>query len=186
MVKLRIASIVIFIIGTALFVGSGLSYWQGYSAVEEWDERDFQEDKKDMERPWGQMDIGDLIGNLAIPELEASIPIYHGASEEELKKGIGHVANSMLPGEGGNIVLSGHRDTVFRRLGELEVGDSLHVENGGQSYHYKIKRIRIVKANNTTVLVPKPKETLTVTTCYPFRFIGSAPERYVLEAVRIY
>ncbi|MGD6831765.1 class D sortase [Sutcliffiella halmapala] len=185
MVKLRVASIVIFIIGTALFVRSGLSFWQGYSAVEEWDERDHQ-DKKDVESPWGRMDIGDLIGNLAIPELEASIPIYHGASEKELTKGIGHVANSKLPGEDGNIVLSGHRDTVFRRLGELEVGDSLHVENGGQSYHYKIKRIRIVKADDTTVLVPKPKETLTVTTCYPFRFIGSAPERYVLEAVRIY
>ncbi|WP_417898847.1 class D sortase [Bacillus haimaensis] len=185
MVKLRIASIVIFIIGAALFVGSGLSYWQGYSAVEEWDEGDLQ-DKEDVKNPWGQMEVGDLIGNLAIPELEASIPIYHGASEAELKKGIGHVANSMLPGEDGNIVLSGHRDTVFRRLGELELGDSLHVENGGQSYHYKIKRIRIVKADDTTVLVPKPKETLTVTTCYPFRFIGSAPERYVLEAVRIY
>ncbi|MFE7060674.1 class D sortase [Sutcliffiella sp. NPDC057660] len=185
MIKLRIASIVIFIIGTALFVGSGLSFWEGYSAVDDLDERDLH-DKEDVESSWRKMDVGDLIGNLAIPELEASIPIYHGASEEELKKGIGHVANSMLPGEGGNIVLSGHRDTVFRRLGELEVGDSLHVENGGQRYHYKIKRIRIVKADDTTVLVPKPKETLTVTTCYPFRFIGSAPERYVLEAVRIY
>lgn len=185
MLKLRIASIMIFILGAALFVGSGLSFWQGYSAVEGLDESNLQ-DKGDVDSPWGQMNVGDLIGNLAIPELEVSIPIYHGASEEELKKGIGHVANSKLPGEDGNIVLSGHRDTVFHRLGELKVGDSLHVENGRQSYHYKIKRIRIVKADDTTVLVPKPKETLTVTTCYPFRFIGSAPERYVLEAVRIY
>ncbi|MBM7618419.1 sortase A [Bacillus tianshenii] len=185
MVKLRIASILIFIIGAALFVGSGLSFWRGYSAVEEWNKLDSQDRVKE-EAPLGPFSVGDGIGDLVIPRLEASIPIYHGASEEELKKGIGHVANSKLPGEDGNIVLSGHRDTVFRRLGELEVGDSLYVEYGEGEYHYKIRRIRIVDADDTTVLVPKPKETLTVTTCYPFRFIGNAPERYVLEAVRIY
>lgn len=185
MVKLKVVSIMIFIIGTALFVGSGLSFWKGYSAVEEWDELDAQ-DQADVKSSWGDLEGGDELGKLTIPKLDASIPIYHGTTEDEMKKGIGHVINSKLPGEDGNIVLSGHRDTVFRRLGDLEVGDSLYVENGGQSYQYKIKRIRIVSADDTTVLVPKPKETLTVTTCYPFRFIGRAPERYVLEAVRIY
>ncbi|WP_078378850.1 class D sortase [Sutcliffiella halmapala] len=183
MSKWRITSIILFLVGAALFVGSGLSFWEGYSAVQKLEKN--KQRSQEIAIVEKEFESGDLVASLFIPKLEVGIPIYHGVSEEELKKGIGHVSNSKLPGEKGNIVLSGHRDTVFKRLGELEIGDSLQIEMAQESYIYKIKKIRIVTADDDTVLVPKPRETLTITTCYPFWFIGSAPERYVVEAVRI-
>ncbi|VEF49686.1 sortase family protein [Bacillus freudenreichii] len=123
---------------------------------------------------------GEIIGDLIIPKLDAKLPIYHGTDEDELEKGVGHYAGSVLPGEKDNSVLSGHRDTVFRRLGEVGKGDTLIVTTAKGEFTYKIRKVRIVDADDRTVIVPKPRATLTVTTCYPFRYIGDAPERYIL------
>ncbi|MFS0644786.1 class D sortase [Siminovitchia sp. 179-K 8D1 HS] len=123
---------------------------------------------------------GEKIGDLYIPKLEATLPIYHGTDEDELEKGVGHYAGSVLPGENDNSVLSGHRDTVFRRLGEVGKDDLLIVTTSAGEFTYKIRKVRIVDADDRTVIVPKPRPTLTVTTCYPFRYIGDAPERYIL------
>lgn len=125
---------------------------------------------------------GDVMGDLYIPKLEATLPIYHGTDEDELEKGVGHYAGSVLPGEKDNSVLSGHRDTVFRKLGDVGVGDLLVTKTAAGTFTYKVRKVRIVDADDRTVIVPKPKATLTVTTCYPFSYIGSAPERYVLIA----
>ena len=125
---------------------------------------------------------GDKIGELYIPKLEAALPIYEGTSEEELEEGVGHFDGSVLPGEKDNSVLAGHRDTVFRNLGEVGVGDSLIVRTGAGEFEYKINKVRIVDKDDRTVIVPKRRATLTVSTCYPFSYIGSAPERYVLVA----
>ena len=126
--------------------------------------------------------IGQDIGVLTIPKINASLPIIHGTDEDELEKGVGHFAGSVLPGEDDNSVLSGHRDTVFRKLGAVGVGDILIVKTSAGEFKYKVKKVRIVDENDRTVIVPKPKATLTVSTCYPFDYIGSAPERYVLVA----
>ncbi|AMM95697.1 sortase [Peribacillus simplex] len=125
---------------------------------------------------------GDLMGELYIPKIEATLPIYHGTDEDELEKGVGHYAGSVLPGEKDNSVLSGHRDTIFRDLGEVGKGDLLIAKTKAGTFTYKVRKVRIVDADDRTVIVPKPKATLTVTTCYPFSYIGSAPERYVLVA----
>ncbi|MFG6495084.1 class D sortase [Fictibacillus sp. UD] len=125
---------------------------------------------------------GDNIGNLIIPKLDASLPIFHGTDEEELEKGVGHFAKSVLPGENDNSVLSGHRDTVFRKLGDVGRGDLLIVETAAGTFTYKVKNVRIVDKDDRTVIVPKPRATLTVSTCYPFDFIGASPERYILVA----
>jgi sortase A len=125
---------------------------------------------------------GEMIGNLSIPKLEANLPIFHGTDEDELEKGVGHFAGSVLPGEKDNSVLSGHRDTVFRKLGEVGKGDLLVVTTEAGEFTYKVRKVRIVDADDRTVIVPKPRATLTVTTCYPFDFIGDAPERYILVA----
>lgn len=126
---------------------------------------------------------GDNIGNLLIPAIDATLPIFHGTDEDELLKGVGHFADSVLPGEKDNSVLSGHMDTVFRRLGEVGKGDLLVVETSAGTFTYKVRRTRIVDADDRTVIVPKPKATLTVSTCYPFDFIGpNAPERFILIA----
>jgi sortase A len=125
---------------------------------------------------------GENIGELIIPKLEAKLPIYHGTDEDELEKGVGHFAGSVLPGENDNSILSGHRDTVFRHLGEVGVGDLLIVQTTAGEFTYKVKRVRIVDKDDPTVIVPKPNATLTVSTCYPFHFIGASPERYILVA----
>ncbi len=125
---------------------------------------------------------GDKIGELYIPKLEATLPIYEGTSEEELKEGVGHFDGSVLPGEKDNSVLAGHRDTVFRNLGEVGVGDSLIISTTAGEFEYKVNKVRIVDKDDRTVIVPKPRATLTISTCYPFSYIGSAPERYILVA----
>lgn len=129
-----------------------------------------------------QPKIGEVMGELYIPKLDSRLPIYHGTDEEELEKGVGHYAGSVMPGVEDNAVLSGHRDTVFRRLGEVGENDLLIVTTAEGEFTYKVKRVRIVDEDDRTVIVPKPKATLTVSTCYPFNFIGSAPDRYILVA----
>jgi sortase A len=129
-----------------------------------------------------QPKMGEDIGELIIPKLNARLPIYHGTNEEELEKGVGHYAGSVLPGEPDNCVLAGHRDTVFRKLGEVGKGDLLIVKTVAGEFTYKVRKVRIVDADDRTVIVPKPKATLTVSTCYPFHYIGAAPKRYVLVA----
>ncbi|UGB32300.1 class D sortase [Metabacillus sp. B2-18] len=125
---------------------------------------------------------GTKLGILTIPKLDRTLPIFQGASEEILKKGVGHISSTPLPGEDSNSVLSAHRDTFFRQLDSLVVGDKLIVNRSDVSFIYKIKKIRIVNKNDKTVIVPKPKSTLTLTTCYPFTYIGPAPQRYIIEA----
>lgn len=125
---------------------------------------------------------GETFGELIIPKISATLPIVEGTDEDELEKGVGHYANSVLPGENDNSVLSGHRDTVFRKLGEVGVGDELIVKTSAGEFKYEVHKVRIVDADDRTVIVPKPRPTLTVTTCYPFNYIGDAPQRYILVA----
>ncbi|ROR23877.1 sortase A [Mobilisporobacter senegalensis] len=127
-------------------------------------------------------EIGEEFGELYIPKIKATLPIYEGTNEEELEKGVGHYIDSVLPGENDNSVLSGHRDTVFRKLGDVGEGDLLIVRTSAGEFKYKVRKVRIVDEDDRTVIVPKPNATLTVSTCYPFHYIGSAPQRYVLVA----
>ena len=126
--------------------------------------------------------VGENIGNLTIPAINQVIPIFHGTHEDELKKGIGHFAGSVLPGENDNSVLSGHRDTVFRELGQLEIKDHLIVNTSAGTFTYEIMDIKIVASDDKSIITPTNNSVLTVTTCYPFEFIGNAPDRYILIA----
>jgi sortase A len=125
---------------------------------------------------------GDNIGSLSIPVLKQKLPIIQGTGTEDLKKGVGHFIQSVLPGEKDNCVFSGHRDTVFAKLGELKIGDQLIVQTSAGTFTYEIKYIRIVDKDDRTVIVPADHAVLTLSTCYPFLFIGSAPYRYILSA----
>jgi sortase A len=125
---------------------------------------------------------GEVIGSLSIPALKQKLPIIEGTSEDDLKRGVGHFGQSVLPGEQDNCVLSGHRDTVFTGLGKLKIGDRLITQTSAGTFTYEISRIRIVHKDDTTVIVPADHAVLTVSTCYPFHFIGAAPDRYVLIA----
>lgn len=125
---------------------------------------------------------GDATGVLNIPKLDAELPIFEGIDETELSRGVGHYPGTAYPEENDQIVLSGHRETVFRGFGDLEIGDTMSLTLPYGVYEYEIVETFIVDADDRTVIVPHDEEMLTVTTCYPFNFIGSAPDRYIINA----
>ncbi|MHB1018447.1 MAG: class D sortase [Coriobacteriia bacterium] len=125
---------------------------------------------------------GDPVGTLLIPALDQTLPIVEGTDDAELKVGVGHYTQSVLPGEADNCVLSAHRDTHFSRLEELIVGDRLIVQTSAGTFTYEISGTRIVDKDDRTVIVPTDHAVLTLSTCYPFNYIGSAPDRYIISA----
>lgn len=127
--------------------------------------------------------VGDEIGLMILPKIDATLPIIEGVDEDELKKGVGHYGGTAFPSQDDQIVLSGHRDTVFRRMGELEIGDEIIVKMPYGDFTYIIEETEIVDADDLTVIRSDyNEEILTVTTCYPFRYVGNAPDRYIIYA----
>ncbi len=125
---------------------------------------------------------GDEIGTLSIPVLKLKFSIIDGTGADELKRGVGHVKKTALPGESDNCVLSGHRETVFRNLGKVKIGDAIIAETSAGEFVYKVYRIRIVDDNDRTVAVHTDNAVLTLTTCYPFDTPGYFPQRYIVSA----
>ena len=127
--------------------------------------------------------MNEKFGELVIPSLKAVLPIIEGTDPDQLERGVGHYRNSVLPGEDDNTVLSGHRDTVFRELGRLKINDALIVKTTAGTFTYRITKTWITDADDRSVIVShKGKHILTLTTCYPFDWIGSAPQRYIVQA----
>jgi len=141
-------------------------------------------EKKDVESyDYDKIKDGETVGVFYIPRLDREIPIIEGTDEDELAQGVGHYSGTGFPGENKQILLSGHRDTVFRQFGELEDGDELHVKMKNGTFVYVIMDHEIVDAEDTSVIdFDRKDEVLTVSTCYPFSFVGSAPDRYVIYA----
>jgi sortase A len=128
-------------------------------------------------------EFGDAVGILDIPKIKAELAIIEGTDPDDLEKGVGHYKGSYFPGDNGQIVLSGHRDTVFRRLGELKIGDSLNMQMPYGDFTYEITHTKIVKADDTSIItLQNQEEELILTTCYPFRYVGNAPDRYIIYA----
>jgi len=126
--------------------------------------------------------VGDPVGTLLIPALDQSLPIVEGTGNDELRDGVGHYAQSVLPGEVDNCVLSAHRDTYFSGLEALKIGDQLIVQTSAGTFAYEIGGVRIVDKDDRTVIVPTDHAVLTLSTCYPFNYVGSAPDRYIISA----
>lgn len=141
-----------------------------YAAEPEWDIMGYD------------VEYGDVFGVFTIPSLDRSIGIIEGADDDALAQGVGHVESTVFPGQGEQIVLSGHRDSVFRNFDQLEIGDTFEVEMPYGTFEYEIKEIDIVDADDTTVIGPMGEEVLVVSTCYPFGYVGAAPERAVFYA----
>ncbi|WP_425499477.1 class D sortase [Alkalicoccobacillus gibsonii] len=129
-------------------------------------------------------DVGSEMSRLIIPKIEKSYKTYWGADDATLKQGVGMYVSqwTTTPDEKRHTVLSGHRDTVFSELGTLDEGDVLYLEYEEQRYEYEISKIWITDADDRTVIVDKDAATLTLTTCYPFEFLGSAPDRYIIQS----
>lgn len=126
--------------------------------------------------------IGEQFANLKIDTVSLEVPILQGEGNAELRKGVGHYVLSLLPGEGGNVVLSGHRETAFYALKDVSLGDQVTVETDYGTYIYQIADIYITTPDDVTPTEPTDTERLTMYTCYPFIKYGPTPERYVVVA----
>ncbi|WP_025820376.1 class D sortase [Shewanella marina] len=124
-----------------------------------------------------------ILGLLSIPKIDLSVAIFDGVDEAELNKGVGRVLkNSNLDGHN-NLSLAGHRDSFFRKLGHLKIGDTIQVTDiDGNQYQFAVSQTWIVNPEHVEILKPTGKQSITLITCYPFYFVGNAPERYIVRA----
>lgn len=122
------------------------------------------------------------VGVLRVPRLELEVPVFDGTDDLTLNRGVGRIIGSARVGDAGNVGIAGHRDGFFRGLKDVVIGDTVDLETPNGSDTYVIDRIQIVTPNDVSVLRPTPEASLTLVTCYPFYFIGSAPQRYTVRA----
>ena len=127
---------------------------------------------------------GSLIGSLDIPRLRLSAMIAQGDDDATLKVAIGHLPETPLPWHEGNSVLAGHRDTFFRPLQHIRVGDQLRLSTLHGDFRYEVRETMIVDPDDVWVLDPTDRPTLTLITCYPFSYVGKAPRRFIVRAER--
>lgn len=120
---------------------------------------------------------------LRIPRIHLEVPVLEGTDDLTLNRGAGHIDDTARPGTDGNAGIAAHRDGFFRGLKDVTPGDAIELETPGATETYRIERIWIVDPEDVSVLDPTPTRSLTLVTCYPFYFIGSAPRRFIVRAV---
>lgn len=130
-----------------------------------------------------QLDVPTL-AVIRIPRVSLVAPVLEGTDELTLNRGVGHIRGTATPNEEGNFAVAGHRDGFFRALKDIAVGDTVEIELRDRIVLYRVTNTSIVNPTDVSVLNDHATATLTLVTCYPFYFIGSAPKRFIVEAVR--
>lgn len=125
---------------------------------------------------------GEVLGRIEIPRLGVAVAILQGTSSRTLRLGVGHINGTALPGEAGNIGIAGHRDTYFRQLKDIRPSDEIKIQTARGISRYEVDWVQIVAPGDSGILAPSTGSAITLVTCYPFHFIGSAPERYIVHA----
>lgn len=125
---------------------------------------------------------GDVLGRIEIPRLKLRVAILEGTTAHTLRLGVGHIAGTAFPGATGNIGIAGHRDTYFHSLQDIRRNDDILIQTESESSRYEVDWIRITDPADGGILTPTADSGLTLVTCYPFHYIGAAPERYVIHA----
>jgi len=119
---------------------------------------------------------------LRIPKIHLEVPVLEGTDDLSLNRGVGLITGTSRPGGEGNIGIAGHRDGFFRGLKDIALGDAVEIETLEGTITYVIDRIVIVPPSDVSVLAPRSRPSVTLVTCYPFYFVGSAPQRYIVQA----
>ena len=125
---------------------------------------------------------GEMIGRLEIPRVNVSVIVLEGADSSVLDVAAGHIPGTALPGLSGNVGIAAHRDTFFRSLREIRVQDRLSFRTPAGIFQYAVESTEVVEPSDTGVLRQNAGEELTLVTCYPFNYIGSAPKRFIVHA----
>jgi len=119
---------------------------------------------------------------LRIPKINLEVPVFNDTDDLTLNRGVGRIIGTAPIGQPGNLGIAGHRDGFFRGLKDVGQDDIIEVIRPGQTDLYVITQIQIVDPENVSVLAPTPSPTLTLVTCYPFYYVGNAPQRYIVTA----
>ena len=136
----------------------------------------------DLHPPRPAIETGGWIARLEAPSIQMSATVLEGTDDATLDRGAGHIEETPFPGEPGNIGIAGHRDTIFRPVRHLHIGDPLVLTTADHVYRYRVSKTSIVNPEDVYVLDPADHPTMTLVTCYPFEFIGHAPRRYIVHA----
>ena len=132
-----------------------------------------------------QMEVGDNAGVIEIDSVKIEAPIISGTDEGSLRKGVGHMPSTKLPGQNDQILLAGHRDTVFEPLEGIEEDDLIKITMPYGTYEYRVIGTDVVKGTDTSIIQSRNKEELVLVTCYPFQLFGAASDRFIVYAVPI-
>ena len=122
---------------------------------------------------------------IEIPSADVSAVVADAADDETLARAVGRVPGSARPGEVGNMVLAGHRDSFFRGLRNVEINDRIRLKVPPHTYEYRVDEVVVVQPHDTGILRSRGREELTLVTCFPFRFVGPAPDRFIVKASRV-
>jgi sortase A len=121
---------------------------------------------------------------LRIPRMHVEAPVLDGTDDVTLNRGVGHIADTAMPGSDGNSGIAGHRDGFFRGLKDIAPGDVIELQTPARTETYRVEKTWIVNPDEVSVRGPTPTRSITLVTCYPFYFVGSAPQRFIVRAVR--
>ncbi len=186
---LRALETVLLLAGSAfllLFIGAKAEqYWGQYSA-----KLTLDRERVEMALPGApsakQMAAeSGVVGRIKVPKMGIDVAIFEGSDGKTLRRGAGHLPLSAFPGEPGNVAISAHRDTFFRPLRHIEPGDRVEVQTLDGVYDYEVEWTRIVAPTDVEVVDPTPEPSLTLITCYPFYYVGNAPQRFIVRARQI-
>ena len=130
-------------------------------------------------------EAGRPLAVLRVPGADLEVPVFGDTSERNLNRGAGYIVGTALPGSDGNAGIAAHRDGYFRRLQDVSLGDVVTVEHPGGVRRYEVTELTVVEPTDVSPLDPTGQAALTLVTCYPFYFVGSAPQRYIVRAVAI-
>lgn len=126
-----------------------------------------------------------LIGRIQIPRLGVSAIVREGVDDRTLRRAVGHVPDTARPGDAGNVAFAAHRDTFFRPLKRIRVGDRIRVSTPERDFDYVVSETRVVAPDDVSVLASTSESALTLITCYPFDMTGSAPDRFIVRALAV-
>jgi sortase A len=122
---------------------------------------------------------------LRVPGVDLEVPVHAGTTESVLSRGAGLIEGTAVPGSPGNVGIAAHRDSFFRPLERVAVGDLIELDTLERTIRYRITELSVVEPTDVHVLDEIGMPVLTLVTCYPFRFVGNAPHRYIVRAVAV-
>ncbi|HEX4135533.1 MAG TPA: class D sortase [Bryobacteraceae bacterium] len=177
----------VLLVAGAVAVGIWACSWLSLNIWQMWQSHEFDRNRAATSQapaPQRQMHVasGSIVGRLDIKRLHVKAMVREGDSDHTLSVALGHIPGTAFPGQSGNVGIAGHRDSLFRGLKNITPNDEITFETPHANYIYRVESTEIVKPRQVDVLNPGPTRELTLVTCFPFNYVGSAPDRFIVKA----